>query len=230
MSDWKEVQDVNDAEPQPELKKQFGETGQRSIQGNDLHWTAPDGAIAHDGYQRAVEEALDDTDNGVSVYNNEQVTNPDGSQGFIDTRINNTILDYKTNDMSKWTSGDAVRFGHEHGKQVQGYVESPDTPDNAKGYIIAAGRPPQDTQVKKTYTNTLAEHDVGVKYPSGGEPQDIVNSVDEAFHESNVSYPSDHHPKSAFGKIGNAERIESGAEKTEKEHFSGYGRNLERGG
>lgn len=42
--------------------------------------------------------------------------------------------------------------------------------------------------------------------------------------------PPEHTPKSAFGEEGDAERTESGAEKTEKEHFSGYGRNPERGG
>jgi hypothetical protein len=39
--------------------------------------------------------------------------------------------------------------------------------------------------VQQTYTGTLAEHGVGVKYTAGGEPQDIVNSVKEAVNETN---------------------------------------------
>ncbi|MBK8904564.1 MAG: hypothetical protein IPM53_25520 [Anaerolineaceae bacterium] len=200
-----------------------------AMKGNDLNWTPQDGTADHLIYQNAVEDALDDPDNNVNVYNNERVTNLDGSQGIIDTRINNTILDYKTNDMSNWKTGDALRYGHEHGQQVQDYMESVDTPDDAKGYIIAAGRRPIDPQVDETYANTLGEHNVGVKYPAGGEPVDIVKSADEAFLETSSAPPPEHPPKSAFGEKGDAERAESGAEKTEKEHFSGYGRNPERG-
>lgn len=184
MSDWKETQDTGEAKPQPEAKPMFGETGKRAMQGDDLQWTAQDGTADHVIYQYSVEDALDDPDQDVYVYNNEKVTNPDGSQGVIDTRINNTIIDYKTNDMSLWSVSDARRFGYEHGRQVQGYVESPDTPDNARGYIIAAGRPPRDPKAQEAYTSTLAEHGIGVKYTAGGEPDDIVNSVNETLQDT----------------------------------------------
>lgn len=59
---------------------------------------------------------------------------------------------------------------------------------------------------------------------------DTVNSTKEAIQESHVADPPPgHRPKSAVGDIGDAERAESGAEKTEKERFMGYGRSPERG-
>jgi hypothetical protein len=185
MNDWEEINATKDVKPTAKSEANLSEKGIGSMQGKDLNWTAQDGTIDHAIYEQSVEDALDDLENDVSVYSNEQVTKPDGSQGLIDTRVNNTILDYKTNDMRDWTTANAAHYGHEHGQQVQDYVESPDTPADAKGYIIAAGRPPRDPQVQQTYTGTLAEHGVGVKYTAGGEPQDIVNSVKEAVNETN---------------------------------------------
>ena len=148
-----------------------------NIERLSLSWTAKDGRDGHAIYGRTVEDALDDTDKGVNVYSNEQVTLPDGRNGFIDTRINETIIDYKTHDMIDWTEADAKHYGNEHGEQVRGYMESPDTPDDALGFIIATGRSPDTDGVWKVYQDTLAEYGVGVRYATGGKPNDVLNSV-----------------------------------------------------
>jgi len=191
MSDYSE-KDVPASVPEktevPEKASEgVGDAGMLSMQGDDLHWTAQDGTADHVIYQDSVEDALDDPDKGMSVYNNERVTNSDGSQGIIDSRINNTIVDYKTNDMSRWSVADATRFGHEHGSQVQGYVESVDTPADSQGFIIAAGRPPGDETVQEAYVQAADQHQVEVKFTRGGEPEDIVSSVEEAVTETRMT-------------------------------------------
>ena len=228
MNDWQEEKDAPQTKEAADNRSGLGDTGRGAMQGNDLaqtpesdlRWTAQDGTADHVIYGQAVEDALDDPDKGINVYNNEHVTKPDGSEGIIDTRINNVIVDYKTHDMSNWTVRQATNFGHEHGQQVQDYVQSPDTPADAEGYVIAAGRRPNDPLAQQAYTRTLAEHDVGVKYPAGGEPQDIVNSAREAYQEANTTPPLGHVPQSAFGEAGYARRVETGAEKPEVKHFS----------
>jgi hypothetical protein len=168
------------------MKAMQGETEVKTENPSDLKWKAEDGTAAHTIYERSVEDSLDDQDKDVSVYSNEVITLPDGQTGIIDTRVNSTIVDYKTHDMSNWKKADAIHFGHEHGQQVENYVNSPNTPTDAKGYIIAAGKPPADASVQQKYTDTLAGHGVDVKYPVGGEPEDIVTAVEKAVKENKL--------------------------------------------
>ncbi len=158
----------------------------------ELDWTARDGTILHTAYEDAVDDELGDPDNGVYVYNNYEVTieKEDGSltNGVIDTLIEHgdkaTIVDYKTNDMSDWTISEAIHQAHEHGQQVKEYVDSPDTPSNAEGLIIAAGRSSLSSDAQQAYIDTLASYDVEVKFTEGGTPEDIVDAVEAAMSDS----------------------------------------------
>jgi hypothetical protein len=120
------------------------------------------------------------------------VTKPDGheEQGYIDTLIEQgnkaIIIDYKTHDMSSWTLADAEYFGHEHGPQVQEYVHSPGRPSNTTGYIVAAGRSPDDAQVKEAYAATLSLYGVEARFPCGGEPEAVAQTVRQIAQERGI--------------------------------------------
>jgi hypothetical protein len=63
-------------------------------------------------------------------------------------------------------------------------VKSQNTLQGTKGYIIAIGRPSQSREVLNTYVETVQTHDIGVLFPSGGEPEDVVASVRQAMKQT----------------------------------------------
>lgn len=197
MTDYRNTQDANSETSSKTNHELLSPAGQAALQGNgevqaDLNWTHVDGTKDHPIYEQAAYDAIDDPDNEVHVWNEEavRIKNEDGSMGIgkIDTRIDHgektTLLDYKTNDMLNWTHSDASRHGHDHGSKMRQYMESPDTPDDSKGTLIQIGRPSKDPIISDTYHNAAAEHGVNVKFPEGGEPDDVVASVREAMDET----------------------------------------------
>ena len=66
-----------------------------------------------------------------------------------------------------------------------------DLPTDTKGYIIAAGRLPADPAVKQTYIDTLALHDVEVRFPAGGEPKDVAETARQIAAERGHLQPID---------------------------------------
>lgn len=140
------------------------------------------GTFAHQAYEWAAEEHFEDAESNRSVI----ITKPDGSeaQGYIDTLIDErVIVDYKTNDMRAWTVADAQRYGNEHGQQLKGYVNSPEMPSDARGWIIATV-PPESAEVRQAYTDAVGVHDVGVKFSESEQQEDVVEAVSEAVAES----------------------------------------------
>jgi hypothetical protein len=158
----------------------------------DIKWTPQDGTRYHSICQQTVLDQIEDVDNDIEVINNQSIIikDKDGNPGvgIIDTLIehkgNNTLIDYKTNDMNSWSISDAKRFGDEHGNQLERYVKSQNTLQGTKGYIIAIGRPSQSSEVLNTYVETVQTHDIGVLFPSGGEPEDVVASVRQAMKQT----------------------------------------------
>ena len=143
------------------------------------------GTFAHEAYQVAADETFDDVDHNVPVI----VTKPDGTQaqGYIDTLINDrVIIDYKTNYMPGWSVNDATRYGREHGQQVQEYVQSDGTPNDARGWVVATV-PPESEEVRAAYAEALAEHEVGVKFSPGEDQASVMNAVSDAVSESELS-------------------------------------------
>jgi hypothetical protein len=132
------------------------------------------GKFAHQAYQSAAYETFDDVDNEVPVV----VTKPDGTeaQGYVDTMVGKTLIDYKTNDMRNWDTAQAVRYGNEHGQQMQEYVESSDTPQDAKGWVVATV-PPESEEVRQAYADTLAGYDVGVRFAKGEDQDSVLDAV-----------------------------------------------------
>lgn len=140
------------------------------------------GTFGHGVYEWAAEEQFEDAESNRSVI----VTRPDGSeaQGYIDTLINErVIIDYKTNDMRAWSVADAQRYGNEHGQQVQEYVNSPEMPSDARGWIIATV-PPESAEVRQAYADAVGVHDVGVKFSGSEQQEDVVEAVSEAVADS----------------------------------------------
>jgi len=146
------------------------------------------GKFAHQAYQSAAYETFDDIDNEVPVI----VTKPDGTeaQGYVDTMIGNTLVDYKTNDMRNWDAAQAVRFGNEHGQQMREYVESSGTPEDAKGWIVATV-PPESEEVRQTYFDTLAGYDVGVKFAEGEDQDSVMDAVKAAIGDTKTRTTGD---------------------------------------
>jgi hypothetical protein len=140
------------------------------------------GTFAHGAYEWSAEERFEDVESNRPVI----VTKPDGSeaQGYIDTLINErVIVDYKTNNMRDWSVADAQRYGNEHGQQVKGYVNSPEMPSDARGWIIATV-PPESAEVRQAYTDAAGVHDVGVKFSGSEQQADVMEAVSEAVAES----------------------------------------------
>jgi hypothetical protein len=160
---------------------------------DELEWNHIDGSRDHAIFGQAVEDALDDPDKkaqrkAVSVYSNafRNVKNEEEMEknGFADSVIEHdgkaTILEYKTDDMSRWTVAEAQARGDDYGRQVQSYVQSKDSPLNCKGYIIAVGRPPIDDLASQEYIKTLTHYDINVIFTKGGDISDVVNAAKEA--------------------------------------------------
>jgi hypothetical protein len=178
--------------------------GQKSMQGpadakdktiDSLNWSHEDGTCFHTICQQAVQDEIEDVDQGVEVANGQEVSllNDVGEpkKGVVDSIIEhqgqNTLVDYKTNDMSQWSIVDASRFGQEHGSQVQGYVQSPEIPKGAKGYIISIGKPSTSLEVTKAYEDALKQHGVDVVFAQGGTPEDVVSAVKTAMNKTRSS-------------------------------------------
>ena len=103
--------------------------------------------------------------------------------GRIDAVIDEKhLFDFKTNYMKDWTEKDAIRYGHEHGAQVRSYVDSPDTPGDAQGWIIASV-PPDSPDARKTYSDILGSYGVGVKYSQSEQQEDVIRAMEEAIAE-----------------------------------------------
>lgn len=140
------------------------------------------GTFGHQAYEWAAEEDFDDVESNRSVI----VTQPDGTetQGYIDTLIDErVIVDYKTNDMRNWSEADARWHGNNHGRQVAGYVNSREMPDDAQGWLIATV-PPESADVRQAYTDAAGAHGVGVKFSKGEQQTDVMEAVSEAIAES----------------------------------------------
>ena len=177
------TQKTESAEQSP---TRIGEAGQKAMQGpadapslDEEPWTAADGSAVHAIYARRVEEGIEAADPTAEVRVEEAVGLPGGGTGRIDTRIDGLIVDYKTHDMKAWTPTVAARYGNEHGQQLADYVDSPDTPDNARAVLIAAGREADDSEALETYVDALRSH--GVEYRSGGDanPEDVLCVINE---------------------------------------------------
>lgn len=153
---------------------------------NKFYWTHEDGSIYHAICEQEVQYQIEDGDRGIEVNNNFPVTvqAKDGTPrtGYIDSCIEDngytSIIDYKTNDMSTWSINDANRFGHEHGSQVQAYVNSPEVSSQAKGYVLSLGRVSNSPEVAQAYAKAVAEHGVQLVFVDGeGAPDDVVKAV-----------------------------------------------------
>jgi hypothetical protein len=132
------------------------------------------GKFAHQAYQSVAYETFDDVDSEVPVV----VTRPDGTeaQGYVDTMIGKTLIDYKTNDMRNWDTAQAARYGNEHGQQMQAYVASPSTPQDATGWIVATV-PSESEEVRQTYADTLASYGVGARFAKGEDQDSVMDAV-----------------------------------------------------
>ena len=183
-SDRASLADIPDDTTPPEVGEDVGSLDEDEIEVVDTSTPQRFGTFAHEAYQVAADEAFDDMDHNVPVV----VTKPDGTraQGYIDTLINDrVIIDYKTNFMPGWSVADAHRHGDEHGRQVQEYVESEGTPDDARGWIIPTV-PPESVEVRQAYSDTLAEYGVGAKF-SEEDQASVMTAVTEAVEESEPS-------------------------------------------
>ena len=137
------------------------------------------GSFAHEAYGLAAADRYEnsETEQTISVLDEEGFHVNDGRIDLIVGEKN--IVDFKTNDMREWTTEDAVKFAKEHGEQVQGYMNSPDTPEESKGLIVSSV-PPKNEEVRKAYAEALADFGVEVGY-SSGEDQDSVMEVVDSF-------------------------------------------------
>lgn len=135
------------------------------------------GIHAHVAYADAAQDAVtQDSDTEMPVI----ITNPHSPErmGRIDFIADNKIIDFKTNDMREWTEADARIYAEQHGSQMQDYVNSPDTPVDASGWIVATV-PPIHQAVRDVYSEVLKNYKVEVRF----SPSESSESVGEIVSE-----------------------------------------------
>jgi hypothetical protein len=154
----------------------LGSKGIRAAQGPET--PAEFGTFAHEAYGYAAEDKYGDR---ADVERRVGVTKPDGrmAEGEVDLTVGNALIDYKSCDMRDWTASEASAAAREHGQQMKEYVESPDTPANAKGWIIATV-PPNSQEVRDAYSGRLKEYGVGVEFAKGEDQASVMRATDAA--------------------------------------------------
>jgi hypothetical protein len=174
-----------DEAPERETPSEIGEDleGEAGNTSQDNMTPHGFGTFAHSAYETHVDLRFDDVENELPV----RVTKPDGSvkQGWVDTAINDdqVLIDYKTGDMREWDVQKARKEAQKHGQQVREYMDSPDTPEDASGWIVATV-PPVAAETRQAYSDALAEHKVGVKFSESEEPEDVMAAVQSAADDS----------------------------------------------
>jgi len=85
--------------------------------------------------------------------------------------------------MRGWSAADARRYAHDHGRQLKEYIDSPDAPSNAKGWIVATV-PPESESIRKIFSETLDQYGIGVKFTKSEDPTAVVEAVKSAMRDS----------------------------------------------
>ena len=162
-ADTQDVQKVADSAQEAAGAKLLSPVGMKAMQG-ETDTPAKFGTFAHEAYGYAAEDRYGDA---AYIERRVGVTKPDSSlaEGEIDLAVGNALIDYKTCYMRDWTTTEARAAASKHGQQMKEYVDSPDTPANAKGWIIATV-PPDSQVVRDAYATTLNEYNVCLLYTS----------------------------------------------------------------
>jgi hypothetical protein len=172
--------------------KNISPEGQSAMQGKK--WTPKDGTHAHQYYELAVEDALDQTakSNGACREVYSEMTN---SAGTLDTYIRRgekgIVIDYKTHDMTEWPQADALREGKKQGEQVLRYLTAICKDENIlaqhiHGYVIHTGKPPNDMQVLNAYRSELNDHNIGLAPCKDGDAKSVVNAVKKLVNKHSI--------------------------------------------
>jgi len=181
----------NDATP-PDVGEDLGDLEkEKDIEQANTSTPALFGTFAHAAYEVTAYDRFDNVVNEEPV----RITKSDNTQtwGRIDTIVNNrVIIDYKTNDMRDWDVDRARAAGRswEHGPKVKAYVDSPDTPTDSQGWIIATV-PPRSEQVRQAYSDTLAEYSVGAKFAEGEDQDSVMKAVAAAVEDTETGLTSE---------------------------------------
>ena len=112
----------------------LGGRGASAMQG-DTDTPTKFGTFAHESYGYAAEDKYGE---GADVERRVGVTKPDGTlaEGEVDLIKGNALIDYKSNDMRGLDDGRGENARtRQHGQQMKEYVDSPDTPADAKGSL-----------------------------------------------------------------------------------------------
>jgi hypothetical protein len=193
-SDFRDVQESADAAQESAGGgRKLGPAGKKSMRGEgdagagsaeEVNTDTPTkfGTFAHQGYGIAAGEKYGEKAN---IERRVGVTRADGTlaEGEVDLTVGNALIDYKTDDMRDWTTSEARAAAHKHGQQMKEYVDSPDTPIEAKGWIIATV-PPRSQEVRSAYAGGLKECGVGAKFAKGEDQTSVMQAVDQAVKET----------------------------------------------
>lgn len=117
------------------------------------------------------------------------ITKIDGTEatGEIDLLIGSFVFDYKTDDTRDWTDGKARSHANEYGRQVQEYVDSPDTPHDARGWIIMT-RPSEENDLPAAYVDTLREYGIGCWIAADETPEAVMRAAKEILESMGESF------------------------------------------
>lgn len=160
---------------------QLGGKGVKAMQG-DTDTPAKFGTFAHEAYGYA---AADKYGDAADIERPVGVTKSNGSlaEGRVDLAVGNALIDYKTCGMRNWTKTEARAAAREHGQQMKEYMDSPDTPANAKGWIIATV-PPDSQVMRDAYATTLNDYNVGVKFAKSEDQASVMEAVGKAVKDT----------------------------------------------
>ncbi len=150
-------------------------------------WTAVDGTK----YCRACEEFVWDRldeHRGKSVDRQEyvRVRNSEGafSDGWVDLLIDGRhVVDFKSHDLSQWNEAKARQEGSAFGRQVRGYLDSPDLAGSGgEGYLFMVGKETANPDAMKALEEAAGAHGVKVVFVRGdGRLESVCDAVYHTF-------------------------------------------------
>jgi hypothetical protein len=147
---------------------------------DDDKWKAIDGTRYHQAIQREImtSDRFEYVEEEVGCL----IKDKDGNmkEGRMDLLMDEKdVVDIKTDDMSQWSVSRASREGMADGQQVREYTVSEGMPKDAKGYVLACGRTPEDPQAAAAYEEAINRQGVTLIWgPESGEPKEAAEILE----------------------------------------------------
>jgi len=151
-------------------------------------WTAVDGTKYCRACEEFVSDRLGDEVRGKSIDRQEyvRVRNSEGafSDGWVDLLIDGRhVVDFKSHDLSHWNESKARQEGSAFGRQVRGYLDSPDLiGSGGEGYLFMVGKESGKPGTMKALEEAAGAYGVKIVFvPGDGRLEAVCDAVYQTF-------------------------------------------------